>query len=55
MDNHKRDSDKTAQQLIDIFYKDTYRLDSIISQINNGALQSVTTKTDKTQSSVSDL
>lgn len=37
---------------IDIFYKDTYRIESLISQINNGALQSsVITANDKQGSS----
>ena len=51
MDDTKETYQEASQQLIDIFYKDTYRIDSLISQINNGALQTVTTKTDKTQGS----
>ena len=53
MDDTKETYQEASQQLIDIFYKDTYRIDSLISQINNGALQTVTTKTDKTQGSAS--
>lgn len=53
MDYTETNQTETSQQLIDIFYKDTYRIDSLISQINNGALQTVTTKTDKTQGSTS--
>ena len=37
--------------LIDIFYKDTERLNSIISQINKGTLQSLTTKSEDLQGS----
>ncbi|MCI7267104.1 MAG: hypothetical protein MR545_07765 [Veillonellaceae bacterium] len=55
MDNTNKNQEETSRHLIDIFYKDDYRLNSLISQINNGALQSVVTKTDKTQGSVSDL
>ena len=55
MDNTNKNQEETSRHLIDIFYKDDYRLNSLISQINNGALQSVVTKTDKTQVSVSDF
>ena len=55
MDNTNKNQEETSRHLIDIFYKDDYRLNSLISQINNGALQSVVTKTDKTQESVSDF
>ncbi|MCI7078760.1 MAG: hypothetical protein MR949_07280 [Veillonellaceae bacterium] len=55
MDNTNKNQEETSRYLIDIFYKDDYRLNSLISQINNGALQSVVTKTDKTQGSVSDF
>ena len=55
MDNTNKNQKETSRHLIDIFYKDDYRLNSLISQINNGALQSVVTKTDKTQGSVSDF
>lgn len=37
--------------LIDIFYKDTERLNSIISQINKGTLQNLTTKSEDLQGS----
>ena len=37
--------------LIDIFYKDTERLNSIISQINKGTLHSLTTKSEDLQGS----
>ena len=40
------------ESLIDIFYKDTYRLNSLVSQINQGALQSVTTTLDDSQGSI---
>ena len=46
MDNttENQESDfETEQALIDVFYKDDYRLNSLISQINNGALQSIMT------------
>jgi len=56
MDNtEENQTNESGQALIDIFYKDTYRLNSLISQINNGALQSVITTTDNTQGSVSAL
>lgn len=55
MDNTNKNQEEASRHLIDIFYKDDYRLNSLISQVNNGALQSVVTKTDKTQGSVSDL
>ena len=51
MDNAKENQEESTQQIIDIFYKDTYRLNSLISQINNGALQTVTVKSDETQGS----
>ena len=54
MDNHEENqTPETGQALIDIFYKDTYRLESLISQIDNGALQTVTTIMDSKQGSVS--
>lgn len=42
---------QTETALIDIFYKDTERLNSIISQINKGTLQSLTTKSEDLQGS----
>ena len=48
MDNTNKNQEETSRHLIDIFYKDDYRLNSLISQVNNGALQSIVTKTDKT-------
>lgn len=51
MDNTNKNQEETSRHLIDIFYKDDYRLNSLISQINNGALQTVTVKSDKTQGS----
>lgn len=54
MDNHEENqTPETGQALIDIFYKDTYRLESLISQIDNGALQTVVTTMDSKQGSVS--
>ena len=42
---------QTETALIDIFYKDTEPLNSIISQINKGTLQSLTTKSEDLQGS----
>lgn len=50
---NQESKDTAGQALIDIFYKDTYRLNSLISQINNGALRSITTTTDNVQGSIS--
>lgn len=55
MDNAAQNKTEDAREeypLIDFFYKDTYRLNSLISQINNGALQSVTTIKDNAQGSI---
>lgn len=55
MDNttENQESDfETEQALIDVFYKDDYRLNSLISQINNGALQSVMTTRDSSQGAI---
>ena len=43
---------RDEQALIDIFYLDSYRLNSLISQLNNGALQAVTTTTENSQGSI---
>ena len=43
---------RDEQALIDIFYLDSYRLNSLISQLNNGALQAVTTMTENSQGSI---
>lgn len=48
----KIQTDTPEEPLIDIFYKDTYRLNSLVSQINQGALQSVTTTLDDSQGSI---
>lgn len=56
MDNIKENQTPQEEQaLIDIFYKDTYRLESIISQIDNGALQTVVTTMDSKQGSSSHI
>jgi hypothetical protein len=49
MEHENKNQTETA--LIDIFYKDTERLNSIISQINKGTLQSLTTKSEDLQGS----
>lgn len=55
MDNTEQNQTEYTREeaLIDVFYKDTYRLNSLISQINNGALQSVKTTMDSVQGSIS--
>ena len=56
MDNAAKNKAEEAGEeraLIDVFYKDTYRLDSLISQINNGALQTIITTMDNSQGSIS--
>lgn len=56
MDNiEENQTPQEEQALIDIFYKDTYRLESIISQIDNGALQTVVTTMDSKQGSSSHI
>ena len=56
MDDIKENQTPQEEQaLIDIFYKDTYRLESIISQIDNGALQTVVTTMDSKQGSSSHI
>lgn len=56
MDNiEENQTPQEEQALIDIFYKDTYRLESIISQIDNGALQTVITTMDSKQGSSSHI
>lgn len=47
---HKNENQEEIN-LIDIFYKDTERLNSIISQINKGTLQNLTTKSEDLQGS----
>ena len=49
MEHENKNQTETA--LIDIFYKDTERLNSIISQRNKGTLQSLTTKSEDLQGS----
>ena len=44
---------RDEQALIDVFYLDSYRLNSLISQMNSGALQAVTTTTENSQGSIS--
>ena len=44
---------RDEQALIDVFYLDSYRLNSLISQMNRGALQAVTTTTENSQGSIS--
>lgn len=56
MDNiEENQTPQEEQAIIDIFYKDTYRLESIISQIDNGALQTVVTTMDSKQGSSSHI
>jgi len=44
---------ENEQALIDIFYKDAYRLNSLLSQINNGTLRNIMTTKENLHSSVS--
>lgn len=40
---------ENEQALIDIFYKDTYRLNSLLSQINNGTLRNIMTTSENSR------
>ena len=44
---------ENEQALIDIFYKDTYRLNSLLSQINNGTLRNIMTTSENSRNSIS--